>query len=450
MSDGGGGDDDDDGGGDGGSSDTLPPLPPTLLTTDLAAGSHADIQGAGFAADGTFAVTGAYLGTITLDGQSVAQVPGSFADAWTGVVGVDGHVQNVFSAGVDSFGIGRGIGRDGSNVASLGYFSGTATNIENRNAGSGQDIFLSVTDESGTLLHAGNWGSSGNCQGRQATARDGRIVIVGTYVNTFDFGSGALPNTGGEDNGFIVSFPSDIGTPTVRALNGSSDVFPSAAVIGPDGSMCIAGRFSAPVDFGNGTPLPSNGDAAFIAKYDADLNYVWATALGADANAGGVAMLGDGSCVATGQFFTSLSSLTSAGGYDIWVGRFGAADGATAWLRGYGGVNSDSGAGVAAIPGGGFLLSAIYNGAATTPMSTQVGDGNDAFIARFDEDGTPVAQEIIGGGGDIGQARGLDISADGSRVALGLAFNGAITVAGLSASTTESTSAGVLFLPMLH
>ncbi|HEY4176403.1 MAG TPA: hypothetical protein VGM90_06210 [Kofleriaceae bacterium] len=443
--------DDDDGSGSGSNPDALPPLPPTLITTTLAAGSRADIQGIGYASDGTLAVTGGYLGTITLDGQSITQVAGSFGDAWGALIDADAHTQGVYSAGIDSFGQGRGISRDGTNLTSVGYFAGTMTNVENRNSGSGQDIFLTVATEGGALLASGNWGSGGNCQARQVASRNGHIVMLGTYVSTFNFGTGPLPDTNGQDNGFIASFPSDLSTPKVRTLNGASDAFPSAIDIGPDGSMCIAGRFSAPTDFGSGSQLPSNGSAAFIAKYDADLNYMWATAVGSDALAAGVAMLSDGSCVATGQFFTSFGSLTAVGNYDIWVGRFAAADGATTWLRGYGSVNADSGAAVAAIPGGGFLLSAIFNGASTAPMGMVTADGgNDGFIARFDDDGTPVTQELIGGTGDITYARGLAVSGDGSRIALGLAFSGNVTVAGLQASTVESSEAGVLFLPMLH
>jgi hypothetical protein len=100
------------------------------------------------------------------------------------------------------------------------------------------------------------------------------------------------------------------------------------------------------------------------------------------------------------------STLTSAGGRDIFFARFDVFTGAVDLVKQYGGVGREevSGGGMASLGGGNFVLSGFFDtsvnfGGTTQPLTATHG-GLDMWVAEFDSNGSGVWAVTFGGPGD--------------------------------------------------
>ena len=76
-----------------------------------------------------------------------------------------------------------------------------------------------------------------------------------------------------------------------------------------DGSSIVTGSFSGTATFGSTTLTSAGNDDVFIAKLNADGNYVWAKRAGGTSNDYGnsISSLSDGSSIVTGVFSGSAT-----------------------------------------------------------------------------------------------------------------------------------------------
>lgn len=183
---------------------------------------------------------------------------------------------------------------------------------------------------------------------------------------------------------------------------------------------------------------------------------VWATRAGGTGNdaAYDVAALADGTTFTTGYFAATATfgsgeahetRLVSVGEYDMFLARH-APDGTLVWATKGGGTGATFGLSVAARADGSSAVGGTYIGAATFGAGelneiTFPGAGsNDAFVARYNADGTLVWARAVGGAGyDCVWA--IAILADGTVLAAG-SFEQTVTFGAGEAHETTLTSAG--------
>ena len=101
-----------------------------------------------------------------------------------------------------------------------------------------------------------------------------------------------------------------------------------------DGSSIVTGEFNGTATFGSTTLTSAGGFDVFVAKVDASGAYVWATkAGGTSGDIGyGLSTLADGSSIVTGEFSGTATfgstTLTSQGSVDVFVAKFASTPGA--------------------------------------------------------------------------------------------------------------------------
>jgi hypothetical protein len=202
------------------------------------------------------------------------------------------------------------------------------------------------------------------------------------------------------------------------------------------GNQYVTGFYSGTIMLGSTTlKSASSGNSAFVAKRSASTGaWLWAVSVGgsnisSNANGYGIAIDGSGNALVTGSFYATVTfatstaaiSLTSAGGKDIFVAKFGGSDGACAWAVQAGGTNDDTGAGIAVDGSGNALVTGNFYGTANFGTSSLVATGNnnytsDVFVAKLGgSDGTCAWAVRAGGTNSDG---GNSIAIDGSGNAL--------------------------------
>ena len=164
-----------------------------------------------------------------------------------------------------------------------------------------------------------------------------------------------------------------------RAGGTSADFGFGIAVDGA-GNSYVTGEFQGSATFGPGetneTTLTSAGDRdIFVAKYDASGDLVWAKRAGGTSNdqGRGIAVDGSGNSFVTGSFQdpatfgpgeTNETTLTSAGGSDIFVAKYDAS-GDLVWAKRAGGTSFESGRGIAVDGSGTSYVTGFFDVSAT-------------------------------------------------------------------------------------
>ena len=214
----------------------------------------------------------------------------------------------------------------------------------------------------------------------------------------------------------VLSAPSAAAQRVLSATSGggpSSDVAEAVAA-GQDGAVYVAGTFEGTADFGNGISATSAGDSdAFLVKYDAAGDAVWARRAGTDVFndfGEGVAVAESGAVYLAGTF-TGIAtfdggarpdtSITTRNDFDAFLARY-TADGDLDWVRRVGGPLQDVGRAVAVQPSfendGAVALVGSFTGSAEAGDTTLTSaGGSDAFAAVFDAAGTLLWARSAGG-----------------------------------------------------
>ena len=219
------------------------------------------------------------------------------------------------------------------------------------------DAILSSYDSTGNLRWAKQIGGD-NFEYVLSVAIDasGDVYFAGGFEGTVDFdpGPGVFELTAPDNENFILKLDGDGNFINAIRL----DVDTEQIAISPGGDLFVTGNyvFSPDVDPGAGTTnLPDTGlqNAAFLLKYDSDLNYQWSST-----TSGNRAEIGNGIA------FDSTGAIYVGGEFS------GTAD-------------FDPGAGV-------------------SESSTGSDNNIDAFIWKLDSSGNLVWTQVWGGPGDIG------------------------------------------------
>ena len=298
-----------------------------------AGGTGSDV-GYGISAlpDGSSIVTGYFSDTATF-GSTTLTSAGS-TDVFTAKMNADGTWAWATRAGGSGSDVGSGVSAlpDGSSIVT-GYFSGAATfgntTLTSTTAGN-DDVFTAKMNADGTWAWATKAGGTGDDYGQGVSALpDGSSIVTGWFADTATFGSTTLTSAGSADV-FTAKMNADGTWAWATRAGGTGDDYGTSISALPDGSSIVTGYFIRNATFGSTTLTSAGGYDVFTAKMNADGTYAWVTQAGGtgyDNGIGlGVSALPDGSSIVTGYFNGTATfgstTLTSAGGYDVFTARY--------------------------------------------------------------------------------------------------------------------------------
>jgi hypothetical protein len=438
---------------------------PEGLAFAVAAGGAGADEGNAVApeADGGALVAGSFQGAATF-GATPLTAAGT-DDAFLARLGPDGTVAWAKQAGgAAASTIARGLAAtlDGGAFAA-GSCDGAATfgpgeaNATTLAPLGGRDIFVARHAADGTLLWAKRAGGAGDDEALAVAAlrpADGGALVTGYFNGTALFGPDdtmqALSAPGAADAAFLARYGHDGVLSWAARAGGSGATRGEGVAAFPDASSAVAGFFSGTATFGPDGPTPvtltsAGGDDIFVARYDQSGALLWvrqAGGAGADRGLAAAAVAEDGSVLVTGFFSGSATfgadgavprpvTLVAAGAEDVFVARYDAA-GNLVFAVSLGGAESDEGTGIAALPGGGAVVTGFET----------AGGLADTLLATFGPDGSLVSQKQANGtSGD----QGLAVAAlpDGSAFVTGF-FQGTSVIFGLGEAneTTLGPAAG--------
>jgi hypothetical protein len=256
-------------------------------------------------ANGDLLFSGAFWGTVDFD-PSAANVNvtsiGS-QDAYIAKFNLSGNyvwVKNIGGAGAEAIGMSLDVDETG-NIVVAGHYRTTvdfdpSAATMNLTALGGDDIFIAKYNGSGNFIWVKSMGGTAFDRGasveRDAT---GNLFLTGTFSGTVDFDpSAAVANitglSGGTTDVYIAKYDSTGNYIWAKAVGGTNSDLVYSSALDAAGNILITGSFYGTADFDpsaatvNFTAASVGQTDAFIAKYSASGNYLWASSLGGTAN----------------------------------------------------------------------------------------------------------------------------------------------------------------------
>jgi hypothetical protein len=261
------------------------------------------------------------------------------------------HMWSKSFGAADGEDIGYGVAVDSSNnVILTGVFQGFVDFGDGWLQSYSKDMFVAKYSSTGAHIWSNNFLSMGDDFGYGVSVdSNDNVIVTGSFWNSIDFGAGWIYSTGFRDI-YVAKF-SPAGAFQWSENFGVANTLDNAGyAVGVDSSnnVIIAGVSNGAVDFGGGQ-LGAGVQMIFISKFSSSGAYVWSKGLGSNApvkNIGSMSVDAAGSVIVTGHFMGTINSLTSAGGYDIFVAKY-SSSGTNTWSKSFGNTGYDVGNSVA-------------------------------------------------------------------------------------------------------
>ncbi len=290
------------------------------------------------------------------------------------------------------------------------------------------DAFVSKFAADGSLLWSTFLVGSNWDRGSAITATsEGSCYVMGT-TNSSDFPLQNAYNStfSGFEDIFLAKFSANGLLLWSTYLGGKNMDFASDIAVTNDGSCYVTGE-TLSSDFPTKNAYDSTFNDgfidAFVAKFSVNGTLLWSTYLGGIGIDGGfdIAILNEGSCYVTGYTastdFPTQNAFDSIhnGDLDIFVTKFDTS-GSLLWSSFIGGIGWDEAYGIAAASDGSCYVTG-YTGSIDFPTlnaySNIYDNWGDAFVVKFDSDGTLLWSTFLGGNG-IDRGYDIAVSIDGS------------------------------------
>ena len=228
---------------------------------------------------------------------------------------------------------------------------------------------LSSAGTPGWVLTPGGVGlnkSSANA----VVAHSGGAVLVGIFNRKPVYGATTL-SARGETDAFVARVTSSGGYAWAVSAGGTEEDRADAVTVDSAGNIYVAGKFKKTATFGTTTLTSAGGSDLFVARLNAAGVFQWAVRAGGtgmDEYSTAVAALGGGDIALAGRFQGKATfggtTLTGAGKWDMVVARLDGKTGAFRWAKG---AAVDSGPApkspaLASGPSGSVLVSAGFTG----------------------------------------------------------------------------------------
>ncbi|MDI1450654.1 hypothetical protein [Polyangium sp. 6x1] len=249
----------------------------------------------------------------------------------------------------------------------------------------------------------------------------GDVIAAGEFQGLMDFKNGNMITSAANGvDPFVVAVSAAGAVRWARAFGDAEAQVANAVAAGPNGWIAVAGDASGVLDFGGG-PRATNGADLFVAILDADGGHIWSRVFGdaAPQTAYGVAFTKSGDVVVAGEFDGTLDLgggvLQSAGGGDAFVARLSGVDTTSKWSVKIGDDALVQRAYAVAVgPSGEVAVTGTFDGSITLAGTTLTSTTPvDAFLLVFEPDGA------LRFGKQIGDTTG------GNQIGTGVAFDAA-------------------------
>ncbi len=249
-----------------------------------------------------------------------------------------------------------------------------------------------------------------------AASANGASVFVGFYNGTISIGPTNLTAVAGTD-GYMVKFDPTGQIAWTKSIGGTGHDNMTGIKIGADDNLYTTGYFTETMMFGpNGNSLTSfGGSDIFVAKFGPAGLSKWVRQIGGMGEEfifGTIAVAPNGDVVVAGNASDPISvegtMLPAAGGADLFIARY-ATDGTFRWAKRYGDMGGQYLEALAVDPQGNILVTGPFDG------SIDFGSGSlsapatgAAYLAKLDPTGAPIFARTIGG-----QLGSIRLAADG-------------------------------------
>ena len=380
-----------------------------------ASGQYA--QGVAADASGNMIVTGIFNGAVDFGGGPltsagsddifVAKFGSNGAHVWSKRFG-DSDPQNAYDVAVDVSG----------NVIVAGFFLGPVDfGGGPLTSAGGYDIFVAKFGPGGNHIWSRRFGNASDQFARSvAVDASGNVIVTGYFYGTVDFGCGVLTCAGLSDV-FVAEFGPGGDCIWSKRFGDVGDQAGYAVAADASGNAIVAGYFNGTIDFGGGA-LTSAGDKdIFVAKFEPDGDHIRSERFGDASSQIALAVAVDvsGNVIVAGFFQGSVDfgggALTSAGGEDIFVAKFGS-DGAHVWSKRFGDASGQNPQGVTVDASGNVTITGYFMGTVNFGGGAiTAGSSGDMFLAKFGPGGAHIWSKRFGdGSGAVGRAVAVDAS----------------------------------------
>ncbi|MCD4819666.1 MAG: PKD domain-containing protein [Candidatus Cloacimonetes bacterium] len=299
------------------------------------------------------------------------------------------------SAGGEEDGSGSGICVDLSgNTYVTGNYSGLASfgEINLINSG-GQDIFVAKMDNDGNWLWATQAGSSGDDRGYSIkTDINGNSYVIGCYSGSASFGETTLQTYGDLDI-FVAKMDSNGNWLWATKAGGDGADTGYSITIDDTGNLLVTGLFRNTATFGAYQLTYSGNCDIFVAKMDANGNWLWATKAGGNNTDVGhsIALDETGNIYVSGYYRDTANfgsySLSGLGIQDIFVAKMNS-NGNWLWATKAGANSHDIGYSIIVDRVGNSYTTGYFSNTAIFGSHSLTSNGNtDIFVAKMDPNG---------------------------------------------------------------
>ncbi len=311
------------------------------------------------------------------------------------------------SAGGTNEDFGRSVTTDASgNVYITGCFCsptitfGSITLTSNGN----YDIFLVKYGSTGNVLWAKSAGSTNEDWGRDVTTDElGNIYITGFFSSlTITFDSTTLINNGGRDI-FLVKYDSTGNVLWAKSAGGVEWDVGYSVTTDASGNVYMSGYFRGDTITFDSTILINNGCySAFLVKYNATGNVLWAKNAGGLANGYSIDTDASENVYMTGVFSGSITfgsiTLTNNGEYGIFLVKYNAT-GNVLWAKGAAGTDWDEAWSTTSDASGNVYITGYFRSDTITFDSTILTSNGieDVFLVKYNSTGNMLWAKSAGG-----------------------------------------------------
>jgi len=233
------------------------------------------------------------------------------------------------------------------------------------------DIYVAKMDENGKWLWATKAGGRYDDSGLNITIdNDGNIYVTGRFRGTATFGSATITSNEGDD--IFVAKMDKKGKWLWASKAGGY----------------YGGSFTGLVIDNNGNCYVTSN--VVVAKLDANGNWLW-TRYTEGSNINDIVIDNDGNSYIVGDFYDTINfdsySLTSSGFNDIFVAKVDA-NGKWLWAKKTGGIDRESGSGIAIDDFKNCYVTGHFNGIVSFGSQTLKSSSDfNIFVAKMDENG---------------------------------------------------------------
>lgn len=362
-------------------------------------------------------VTGSFSGTETFgdisltssgsDDVYAAKLDGNGNFVWAVKAGGDGDDCG-YDIAVDSLG----------DLYVTGYFSGVATfGTTTLTSSGGTDLFAAKLNNSGAWLWAVNaGGSEEDLAYGIAVDSASNAYLTGRFAGTAAFGDNSLTSFGFNDI-FAAKLGTNGNWLWAVKAGGNNQDDAHGIAVDANADVYLTGTFRYTATFGTISATCTGWNDVFAAKLDTDGNWLWIANGGGDSSyadaAYGIAVDSEGFAYLTGDFFGTAafgsSIFTSNGGKDIYVAKLDA-NGNWLWADKAGGTATDSGLDIALDSNSNAYLTGYFQDTIELGSLSLTGNGlYDIFFAKLDANGNWLwAEEAGSSSNDDGRSIALD------------------------------------------